>query len=228
MSQDAPALLSQVIRDRRTVKVFADSPLDIADVGSTVEELLDAASWAPFHYRAAEIHREGTPLSSVVPWRFHLLDGAACRTLREKLLAEGDKTKIPAMLAAATTLIQVTWLPNPPEKPAEALPAPEPAEAAKFPFEGTAKNMENIAATAAAIQNLLLAATARGIPSYWSSGAVLSQRRILDALGIPGREILLGAVFLFPPGSDGPEVATGGLRNLRGTPNEWSRWVELD
>lgn len=216
MSQDAPALVSQVIRDRRTVKVFADAPLDTAEAGPPIEELLEAAGWAPFHYRAAEVHREGGPLSSVVPWRFHLLDAAACRTLRERLLAEGDKTKIPAMLAAATALIQATWLPNPPERPVETA------------FEATGKNMENIAATAAAIQNLLLAATARGIPSYWSSGAVLSQRRVLDWLGIPAREILLGAVFLFPPGSDGPNVATGGLRDLRGTPEDWSRWVELE
>lgn len=219
MSQDAPAVVSQAIRDRRTVKVFADPPLPADAPHPPIEDLLDAASWAPFHRPAAKIHQEGGPLSSKVPWRFHILDAAACRKLRERLLNGEGSGKVPAMLAAATTLIQATWLPNPPK---------QAADAGGLLFEPTVENMEHIAAAAAAIQNLLVAATAHGIPNYWSSGGVLRERQAFEWLGIPSNEILLGAVFLFPPGSDGPDVATGKLRDQRGTQEEWSRWVELD
>ncbi len=58
--------------------------------------------------------------------------------------------------------------------------------------------MEHIAAASAAIQNLLLAATARGISNYWSSGGVLRSAQVFQQLGIPRQQILLGAIFLFP------------------------------
>lgn len=224
MSQDIPAIVSQVIRDRRTVKVFAAAPPDAA-APSVIEELLEAASWAPFHRGAAKVHLEEGTLQSKVPWRAYVLEAAACRVLAEKLLEQEDKSKVPPMLAAATALFQITWLPDPPES----TPTELPAEGAKpLLFDPTDKNMEHIAAAGAAIQNLLLAATARGLPSYWSSGGALRKRQNLDLLGIPAGEILLGSVFLFPPGSDqGTELAFGGLREQRGKTEEWSRRVEL-
>ena len=226
MSQDIPAIVSQVIRDRRTVKVFAAAPQDEAVNFAVVEELLEAASWAPFHRGAAKVHLEEGKLASKVPWRAYVLDAAGCRVMQERLLALEDKSKVPPMLGAATALVQVTWLPDPaPEVPA----TEQPAEGAKpLLFDPTDKNMEHIAAAGAAIQNLLLAATARNIPSYWSSGGALRQRQHLDLLGIPAGEILLGSVFLFPPGSDqGTDLAFGGLREQRGSTEEWSRRVEL-
>jgi nitroreductase len=220
VSQDIPAIVSQVIRDRRTVKVFAATPQDEAANFAVVEELLEAASWAPFHRGAAKVHLEEGKLQSKVPWRAYVLEADACRVMRERLLALEDKSKVPPMLGAATHLVQVTWLPDPPEQATE--------EAKPLLFEPTEKNMEHIAATGAAIQNLLLAATARGIPSYWSSGGALRQRQHLDSLGIPASEILLGSVFLFPPGSEqGTDLAFGGLREQRGKTEEWSRRVEL-
>ena len=48
-----------------------------------------------------------------VPWRVYKLDGAGCRELMQVLSKqEGHSGKIPAMLAAAEFLFQVTWLPD--------------------------------------------------------------------------------------------------------------------
>jgi nitroreductase len=215
MDADTAGIVDRVIRERRTTKVLADAPFPEPDVRQVVEELAATAGWAPFHRVVARVHQE-SGLTSIVPWRFHLLDAAACRAVRRALLARGDKSKIPRMLAAASALVMATWLPNPPKGPVTGL------------FEATEENMEHVAAAGAAVQNLLLAATARGIPNYWSSGGPLRGEDAFGWMGIPAGEIPLGAVFLFPAETGGAEVNPGSHRDRRGDPRDWSRWVELD
>lgn len=215
MDADTAGVVDRVIRERRTIKVLADAPFPEADARRVVEELAATAGWAPFHRVAARVHQE-SGLASIVPWRFYLLDARACRALREALLARGDRSKIPRMLAAASALVMATWLPNPPKGPVDGL------------FEATEENMEHVAAAAAAVQNLLLAATARGMPSYWSSAGPLRGPEAFGWMGIPAGEILLGAVFLFPAETGDAEVNPGSHRDRRGEPADWSRWVELD
>ena len=122
------------------------------------------------------------------------------------------------MLAAADALIMATWLPNSADVPAN---GDEPG------FAATINNMEHIAAASAAIQNFLLAATARGISNYWSSGGVLRGAHVFKLLGIPREQILLGAIFLFPKDFGDAELATSKLREHRGSREAWSRWVSL-
>jgi nitroreductase len=216
MDADMARIVDGVIRERRTVKVLADEPFPVDDARQTVEELAAAAGWAPFHRVAARVHQESGALTSIVPWRFYLVDAPACRALRDALLERGDKSKIPRMLAAARALVLATWLPNPPKGPVTGL------------FEATEENMEHVAAAGAAVQNLLLAATARGIPNYWSSGGPLRGPEAFGWMGIPAGEIALGAVFLFPAETADAEVNPGSHRDRRGAPTDWSRWVELD
>ena len=216
MTHPTPAeTVDRIIRERRTTKLLAEAPLPVAPARETVEQLAAAAGWAPFHKPAAR-HHQDAGLPSVVPWRLHLLDAPACRKLGEHLLARGDRTKIPRLLGAATALVQATWLPNPPRAPHPGL------------FEPTEENMEHIAAAGAAVQNLLLAATARGIPTYWSSGGALRTPDAFAWMGIPAGEILLGAVFLFPAADTGVEPTPGAHRDRRGAPADWSRWIDLD
>lgn len=215
MADDRAGIVDEVIRERRTIKVLADEAFPVVGIRPAVEELVAAAGWAPFHRVAARGHLEGA-LTSIVPWRFYLVDADGCRALREALLARGDKSKIPRMLAAATALIQATWLPNPAKGEHTGL------------FEATEENMEHVAAAGAAVQNLLLAAQARGIPNYWASGGALRGPEAFGWMGIPAREILLGSIFLFPPETDGAEINPGSHRNNRGAPSDWSRWVQLD
>jgi len=214
MNETAIEAVDGVIQARRTTKMLAAAPLPAESDRAELDAILAAAGNAPFHKPSAREHRK--QMTSLQPWRCYSLDATNCRRLREKLIAGGDQTKIPQMLAAATALIQFTWLPNPSKAPAEQL------------FEPTIENMEHIAAASSAVQSMLLAATVRGYETYWSSGGALREATAFHLLGIPDREILLGAIFLFPASADGVETAPGKLHDKRGDRSAWARWVELD
>lgn len=207
--------------------------------GQWVADLLSLAGMAPFHRACDEIHRThgggpaGSQLKGIEPWRFHALDARACRRLKSLVPSE-NAGKIPAMLAACDVLILATWLPNPASADYQSNVQMSAVEANgdAVHFEPTLANMEHIAAVASAIQNLLLAATARGVPNYWSSGGVLRSAEVFDILGIPSEQVLLGAVFLFPSQSDcsepeSCEVVESKLRPHRTGSSCWSRWVTL-
>jgi nitroreductase len=208
------------IRQLQTEKDLSDLDLPVIDLAQQrelIQELLLLAGQAPFHRACEEHHRHNSALTGIEPWRFYAVDAATCRKQRTQLPSE-NAGKIPAMLAAADALIIATWLPN----AGEALPMDdEPG------FALTLANMEHIAATAAAIENLLLAATARGLSNYWSSGGVLRGAVVRELLAIPATEVMLGAIFLFPQASGDAERVTSKLRPHRTPPSKWSRWVEL-
>ena len=58
---------------------------------------------------------------------------------------------------------------------------------------------EDVCATAAAIALVLLAATERGIATYWRTPAILRTARGREAAGIPDGERFLGLLHLGPP-----------------------------
>jgi nitroreductase len=58
---------------------------------------------------------------------------------------------------------------------------------------------EDVCATAAAITLVLLAATERGIASYWRTPAILRSARGREAAGIPAGERVLGLLHFGPP-----------------------------
>jgi len=58
---------------------------------------------------------------------------------------------------------------------------------------------EDVCATAAAVMLVLLAATERGLASYWRTPGVLRTSRGREALGIPRGERALGLIHLGPP-----------------------------
>ena len=57
---------------------------------------------------------------------------------------------------------------------------------------------EDVCATAAAIMLVLLAATERGLASYWRTPGVLRTRRGREALGVPTGERVLGLLHFGP------------------------------
>ncbi len=210
--------VDRVQLERRTTKVLAEDDLPEIDHRAQIDDLIVGAGWAPFHRAAHQAHLDRDDLPSILPWRFYMLDAGACRRLRAFLLERGDVTKIPKMLATADAMIQVTWLPNPSTEPVSGL------------FKADLANMEHIAAASAAVQNLLLAATARGIANYWSSGGALRSPELFEKLGIPASEILLGSIFFFPQTADRDdvEVRHTKLRDQRGPIEHWARWVDVD
>lgn len=211
----------EAIRARKTLKLRAqpESPLPVTkgeEFRKIIEELIDLAAKAPFHHESPETQRSEA-LKGSEPWRFNAIDGVGCRSLLEALIDEKPVKStdgIKQMLAAADALILGTWI-------------PEKSRNKSRKYHPNVKNMEHIAATGAAIQNLLLAATDRGINAYWSSGGCLRKPKVLKYLGIPKHEILLGAIFLFP--GEFPEsvqTKTGKNTNKRGELSDYMNWVE--
>ena len=159
------------IRTRRTVKRFTGAPLDRAQV----EALVEAACWAPTH-RLTQ------------PWRFALLDQPAIARLgawldgREAVIAQPDPAKgaakwakLKAALPTLGALVMAGW------------------KRAADPDE----DREDHAAACAAVQNLLLAATAMGIGSFWSTNPMLSHAQTRGWAGLDPQCIgWIGALWL--------------------------------
>ncbi len=176
--------IEDAIRHRRTHKVYGGGAIS----REVLEALINAATWAPNH-RYTE------------PWRFYVVHGAdklaamdrhvqaafdasakdAGEGVGRKLIAK--KHKMTARLAATAAVVVVTWTRTPDDQAAD---------------------REDYAATACAIQNLLLSAHGRGYASLWSTGKMLMQPALLEFYGVPGEatdrpESVAGVIFLGSP-----------------------------
>ncbi len=252
---DAIAAVDAAIAGRRTLKVFADParpPAIPPDFIARLQPALEVAGMAPFHYACHAGHRGATATGSeaeaaaIEPWRVYLLDAPTCRRLIETIQTESQAasepiwrdapgSKIPRMLAAAGALALLCWLPDPPvpaatdSSPSTSTPAAPDTEdpLSRREAEREKRNREHLAAAAAYGQNLLVAATARGMASYWSSGGVLATERALGLCGVPAGQPLLGALFFFPQPEPDADFVTGKLRPLRSPASAWLQRVHL-
>lgn len=171
MPESDLSVVERVMVGRRTVKSFTGAAVDRA----TLDRLLTLALWAPNH----RLHQ---------PWRFAVLDRAAITRLSDFLRGEPaiaawpDPAKAQAKLSKlferlpqAGALIQVTWV-------RDADPAID---------------LEDHAATAAAVEHILLGAAAAGLAGYWSTTAALAHPATLRWCGFdPARETHLGCLWL--------------------------------
>lgn len=233
MTYPAPNLLSQqnitlaldhVMQSRKTIKALGDKsdpPPIPEDFSERVHDAMCMAGWAPFHYPAHASHRKGG-MNSAVPWRFYSLTQADCLHLADYLIDQpslniDEKYNVIRMLSACGALVLVTWLPEPKNYSKKKVAADQWQH----------MNEEHLAAASAATQNLLLAAKAREIDTYWSSGGVLKSSECFQLCNIPEQERLLGAIFMLPELPESVKVLSGKLRNQRGLPKQWMKWVNL-
>ena len=70
--------------------------------------------------------------------------------------------------------------------------------------------LEEVAATSAAIQNILLGATVLGISSFWSTGGMTHSHALKDFLHLGPDDIIMGLIFL----GYAEEPAKVGIRNI--------------
>lgn len=183
----SPEQTEALIRARRTVKPPLFAPTAIPR--GVVERLLDAAAWAPTH-------------GMNEPWRFRVYSGAGLRRLE-----------------AILTDLYVAVTPPQQHDPVKAAKLRENAAACSHAVAvftnrdkpGKVPLLEDIEATACAVQNLMLAARAFGIGTFWSTNTVDygdPQRIAFPGAG-PG-DRYLGVVFLgypkgaFPQGNRAP------------------------
>jgi nitroreductase len=140
-----------------------------------LENLLSAAVQAPNHYK-------------VRPWRFVVLTGNARNKLGDVFTASQLDRK-PDLLPDALAKIQ-------------ALPLRAPvviAVGVDKPSEEKVLEIENIAAVAAACQNLLLAAQAEGLAVKWRTGEWARDAKVKAFLGFSPDQHLIAFLYIGYP-----------------------------
>lgn len=185
MSNSRVQEISAVIKGRRSVSWAKMNGALIPH--ESIHELLELAHWAPTHARTE-------------PWQFFVYAGDA-------------------LTAFGKAHADLYWQYTPEEKRLEAtynkllhnidktshlvIAAMKRGSNPKIPA------IEEIAAASAAIQNILLGATAMGIASFWSTGGMTHHPALRQYLGLGNEDIVLGLLYLGY--TDEPEKE--GLRN---------------
>ena len=139
MTEELHQIIANNIRSRRT-SMLVDKDRPVPD--ELIHELCELATWAPNHKRTW-------------PWRFAAITGPAQLrfgdTVAQAIAAFGDE---PAKVDKARTKYART---------------PAVVVIGSTAGDSELRTIENRDATAAAVQNLMLAATARGLATYWGS-----------------------------------------------------------
>ena len=164
--------IGNIIRRRRTMKPDKMNGRIIPD--DTIVELLSDADWAPTHARTE-------------PWRFIVIGPARVKQFAQRHANLYKQHTEPASftpekftkllnLGENVSHIIVAWMKRVPTK--------------KIPL------IEEVCATSAAIQNLLLSATSKGIVSFWSTGGLTHHQAMKDEFGLGNEDLLLGILYL--------------------------------
>ena len=186
-------MVLRAILSRRSVGRVSPDPLH----REVVEELVAAAASAPNH------HLTG-------PWRFIVLTGDARREV-------GDAHARAARRERADITEEAV------EKEARRLErAPVVIVCCVAPGDDPVEAREDRDAVAAAIENLLLAAQARGLGAMWRTGVMVDEPEVRDALGLAPRDQIVGFVYLGRP--LGPPPATGPPRGSVSDVTVWRGW----
>ena len=163
-------------RTRRTIKpALMDGTRDVAH--DLLVEILVDAHWAPTH-------------GLTQPWRFHVFTGAARVRLADSLQSLYDKTTPEAEFR--------------PEKRSKLRDGPLQAPvciavSALTESGGNISRLDELCATACAVQNLLLSAHQRGVGSFWSTPPVACHSEFTKWLGLDSRHTSMGLVYLGYP-----------------------------
>jgi nitroreductase len=159
------------IKTRRAIKEYLDKPVDKA----LIEELLDAAHWAPNHHLTH-------------PWRFHVFTGEG----RERLVeARENATRWGAQKKGEEASAEALGFAR-----AKCYSSPVIIIVSMINHEDKIMDQENYAACWAAIENLLLAATARGLGSYPSTGDWINENFVGPVIGLTENERPVACVFV--------------------------------
>ncbi|HUB59462.1 MAG TPA: nitroreductase [Puia sp.] len=164
--------LKEIVINRRSTKPVAFSGKKIED--QQIRQLLELANWAPSH-------------GLTEPWRFIVYSGEAVRgfchqhaelyrqiTPPDKFIpAKYEKQSHDGDLASHLIIVYMHRGANP------NIPA-----------------LEEICATAAAADNILLGAEALGIAVLWSTGGTVLQPVMKEYLGLGAEDTVLGLLYL--------------------------------
>ena len=186
MKNDQFEQLATIIKNRRSVGPAKMNGKVIPD--ETINELLTLADWAPTHGRTE-------------PWRFYVYGGAALKEFG-KTHADLYWQHTPEEKRQQTTYEKL--LHNVDNASHLLITVMKRGENVKIP------QLEEVAATSAAIQNILLGATVLGISSFWSTGGMTHSHALKDFLHLGPDDIIMGLIFL----GYAEEPAKEGIRNI--------------
>ena len=168
----APRLLN-VMANRRSfaLKDITTDPVDHA----LIVQLLEAANWAPSHGKTE-------------PWRFVIYSGAARQQLSDAFGSafQALNPAQPAGSAGELTQSQRVW-----QAPVWIALGMQPSQ--KMP------EWEDLIAFGSAVQNMHLMASALGLASKWTSGAVVLHPSVATAVGFAPDTKLYGFFYVGHP-----------------------------
>lgn len=168
--------VAATIRRRRT-SLLVDPTRPVP--AQLVGELINLAACAPNHHRSW-------------PWRFAVLTGEARRRLGDLVAAYGASTGVPeAKVAKART---------------KYLRAPVVVLIGMRSDDRPVRRREDRDAVAAAVENLLLAATAAGLASHWATGDWMADGAVKALAGLDPPDELVALVYLGWPSGTIPPV----------------------
>ena len=201
MSTDPPAsnAVLDAIEARRSIgRVTPDRP-----TRAQVEAVLNAAIYAPNHHNTH-------------PWRFAVLAGDARRAAGEFLAASLDRRATRAHAAVDPSVRA--------NESAKFLRAPVVIVVAVEPTEGEPLD-EEIAAGAAAVQNMLLAAHSLGLATVWRTGEAVRDPHAAADFGFASQAVIIGFVYLGTPDQNYPPKPRPARPELP-TITRWDGWVD--
>jgi len=182
LDTDTGATVLRALRDRRSIgKVRPEEP-----PRDLIEKIITAAGWAPNHYRTA-------------PWRFIVLAGEARESLGEVMAASlAGRLDDPENPECRQIVERERRKP---------LRAPVVIAVAAIPSDGPkVMEIEELAATAAAVENMLLAAQALGLGAMWRTGPAAYDPEVKRFLALPEHAHILAFVYVgYPDMPPSPE-----------------------
>jgi nitroreductase len=171
-SQNGHMSVTEAIRGRRT-NLRIDQTQEIAP--SVMNGLLELATWAPNHHLTE-------------PWRFAVVTGdgrAQLGQVTARFQADSGETNEAKLEKTRGKFLRA---------PAIVIVGCESAAGGR-----PDQQLEDRDACAAAVQNLLLAATEQGLNSYWGSGVVCSAPAVKDLCGFSVSTTIIAAIYLGYP-----------------------------
>jgi nitroreductase len=185
----------EAIHTRRTIKAYRPDPVP----RSLIEQVIEAAVWAPNH-RLTE------------PWQFVVLQGAAL----ERLAAlRREQTAMGLRAEGKLSEEQIARIAE--EGFQKALAAPVTVAVLMHEHPDPAIREEDYAATAAAIQNLMLAARGLGLGAFWSTNRVIGYAPARELIGAGDSDRVVGLVQLGYPAQE--------RRSNRAPASARTRWL---
>jgi len=173
--------IKELIRDRRTIYPIQFSERLVHK--EIIENLLNSAIWAPTHGMSQ-------------PWRFKVYRKAGLNEL-SKILLSSYHEAVPEGKRQKAKMLKM-----------ESRPKNSSAAIMVFmerPKEKKIHEYDELFACAAAIQNMLLHATAYGIGSFWSTPGFIRSTEFRKRIALTEDDWVMGIVYLGYPKEDWPK-----------------------